>query len=147
MMVHRLLLCFLVAGLLGFALSCSSLWGSIGAAAGGAAGAVVGGPLGAAAGAAAGGLAGSALGENSDLRDGTLVGEDALRKELLRWKGEALAAKAKVDYLERAKWLVVLAVLGLWAFRNREHLFNFGPGWLGRVLHAIVGGKVGKAKS
>ncbi len=140
MRAHKIVLVAVVAALLAFAVSCSSLWGSTGAAVGGGAGALVGGPLGAAAGAAAGGMAGSALGENSDLRDGTLVGEDALVKELRRWRGEAIAAKAKVDYLERAKWLGLALLLLVFLWRNREHLFTLGPGWFGRLWHSIWGG-------
>lgn len=65
--------------------ACSALrragYTAAGAGGGAAAGAAVGGPIGAAVGGAAGAVAANAVGESQELRDGGLVGEDALRKQ------------------------------------------------------------------
>lgn len=62
-----------------------------GAGAGAVAGAVVGGPVGAGIGAAAGAVAANAVGENNELRDGTIIGRDALEDQLAR-QNDALKA-------------------------------------------------------
>lgn len=146
---------------------CSSLvkQGYVGAgAAGGAAlGAAVGGPIGAAVGGAAGAVMVGATAEADELRNGTVTGEGAKDLEFKRWKELALALGRKVDELETAvsvtrtvadavadesswkstlmKWGSILASL-YFAWRNRAHLLAFGPGYLSRLWHALVGGPV-----
>jgi hypothetical protein len=74
--------------------SCQGLWGSVksaaapaGGAAGGAAVGSLAGPGGAIVGAGIGAVVGNGLEENASLRSGETIGEDALKKEQVRWNG------------------------------------------------------------
>lgn len=153
------LLATIVLCLLGYAMAgCAALKKGAytgGGAALGAAGGSLLGPVGAVTGAAVGGVAGHALNENQELRDGTITGEGATDREhqrtlemLALWRGEALASRQvvsrqrdEIDWYGRAKLWGSIA-LGLWfAWRNREHIFKFGPGYLMRLGHALFGPK------
>lgn len=80
--LHTILLILLAAACLWFAHGCAILkrgaWTGGGAAGGAAIGSMAG-PAGTIGGAAVGGIAGQALGENDELRDGTLIGEGAAK--------------------------------------------------------------------
>jgi hypothetical protein len=152
------LLFVIVLALFAFAASCSALKKGVytgsGAALGAAGGSLLG-PVGAIAGAAVGGVAGHALNENQELRDGQLTGEGAHAREhqrtlelLAQWRGEALNSREiiaeqseKIDWYGRAKVWGAIALGLLFAWRNREHIFKRGPGYLRRFAHALLGPK------
>lgn len=117
-----------------------------GAAGGAVAGAVVGGPVGAGVGGAAGALTASALGENDELRDGSLTGEDAKNKEIERLR-RALQNRPVVEIetpfithwvwntfwcsLAWIVWLKGHHVIYAIRFRSLSSLLNiFIPSWL-----------------
>lgn len=81
-----------------------------------------------------------ALVENGELRSGEIVGEEALSKQVILWRGRAYEAEEKVrelgdtsDWWRTWMWrgLGVLALAFVW--RNREHLFQRGGGVWGYV--------------
>lgn len=98
-----------------------------------------------------------ALADNADLRSGETMSEEQIDKELARWRGRAYEAEAKardldanVGYLhERVanekEWWKTWALrvfwlgLALFAWRNREHIFKLGPGYLARFAHSFFG--------
>lgn len=135
---------------------CASMWQAIKSSAapagGGAAGAAVGslaGPGGTIAGAGLGAMVGDSLEESASLRAGETIGEGAMEKQVLLWRGRAIQADQAASIAEQAKSslskLMLYAVLGLvgWlAWRNRHNFRDLGP-WHG-LVHSILGGKVGK---
>lgn len=126
--------------------SCAAIrkqaWTGAGAAGGAALGAAVGGPIGAAVGGAAGAITVGATAEAQEYRDGDVVGEEALKREMDRWRGTALASQAKAVTLETwMKWGALIAGI-YFAWRNREHLMAFGPGYMNRLGHAMFGVKL-----
>jgi hypothetical protein len=116
-------------------------------------GAVLGGPLGAGGAALIYYLVVANSTENQELRDGDIVGEEALRKQVALWKDKALAAAADRSLAEKVaasaeraaetahKWLWRAIWLGVayFIFRNRKHLLAIGPGYLSKLWHAISG--------
>ena len=123
--------------------SCATIrkqaWTGGGAAGGAAVGALVGGPVGAAVGGAAGAITVGATAEAQEYRDGDVVGEEALKKQSDFWRGTAMAERAKAGTLETwLKW-GALGVLAWFGFRNRAHLLAFGPGYFGKLAHAVFG--------
>ena len=116
-------------------------------------GAVLGGPLGAGGAALIYYLVVANSTENQELRDGDIVGEEALRKQVALWKDKALSAAADRNMAEQLaahaesaaetahKWLWRAIWLGVawFAFRNRKHLLDIGPGYLAKLWHAISG--------
>ena len=123
--------------------SCAAIrkqaWTGGGAAVGATAGALVGGPIGAAVGGAAGAITVGATAEAQEYRDGDVVGEEALKREMDRWRGTELSAQAKAGTLETWLRWALAGFVAWFAFRNRAHLLAFGPGYFGRLAHAIFG--------
>lgn len=140
--------------------SCGSLWPTVrkhagvgGSAAGGALLGSSLGPVGTMVGAGVGAIVWGLTVETSELRDGDVVGEEALRKEIVRWKGEAaaneaeaLAARARAneaggraDWFSTWLWRAIWSAVGYFVVRNRAHLLAFGPGYLRRLAHALIG--------
>lgn len=115
-----------------------------GAAGGAAAGAALAGPGGAAVGGAAGAVTAGAVTEVDEYRDGDVIGEEAMAREMERLRralaGERIQSSALSTTVDTLKtWALWGAVgLGLWfLWRNRVHLRK-GPHGL---WHAIWGGK------
>lgn len=137
------LLYLLVAALLAFAVSCASLrkHGTVGgaAAAGGAAGSLLG-PGGAAVGAGAGAIIAGSMTSEEEFRSGDVVGEEALRREMDRWRATALSERARAQETSKWLWMALLVGTLYFGWRNREYLMRFGPGWFAGLKHAILGG-------
>lgn len=139
------LLFLIVAALLTFAMSCGSLKKAAYTGGGAAAGAglgLLGGPVGAVGGAAIGAVAGGAMADSDAFGSGEIVGEEALRKELERWRWRALAAESVADWRWTLLKIAGAAFSAYFAWRNREHLLAFGPGYWRRLAHAMLGVKL-----
>lgn len=131
MSVHRYVLYLIVAACL-YAASCSVLkragWTAGGAGAGAGVGAMVGGPAGAAVGGAAGAVAASTLGENSELRDGDLIGEGAAEKYRIIYKDRAIIPT----------W-IWWALGGYLLWTKGHHLWALmNGGGLGKLLNIVL---------
>ncbi len=147
MKAHTLVLCACVAGCV---IACSSArhaveasaWPAGGAVAGAAAGSLVG-PGGTLVGAGVGAVVGHAVGENAELRSGTLQGSGAADKEADRWRGEAIRKTGLADELTRLLRLLALGSAGYFAWLRREWLARAfkGPDRVKSFLHAIWGGQ------
>jgi len=128
---------------------CSSLWQSFKStaapAAGGATGALVGsaaGPVGTVIGGGVGAALGDSIEENASFRAGETVGQGALDNEIARWKGEAVRATAKSGWFQKILMWGAGAAAAWLAWRNRH---NFRErGFVKGMLHAVMGGNVGK---
>lgn len=152
------LLVLIVLALVAFAVSCTTakrvaVTGGPVAVAGGVG--ALGGPVVAAVAAGATAVVMMLTLDNGELRSGETMSETQIEKEIARWKGlaaanagravaaelEADAALGYADWLKRlGKWtLGILALLFGW--RNREHIFKRGPGYLSRLAHALFGPK------
>ena len=115
--------------------SCGGLRKTLYTAAGGAGGAALGstlGPGGALAGAALGAGGTQAFVENQELRDGTIVGEDALERQNAELRAMVAALRGDVDQIARDR--DALADEGIVSWLNR---------WLGRVALVLGLGWIG----
>lgn len=145
---HSVVLYVSVAACLAFACASArhaaeaSAWPAGGAVAGAAAGSLVG-PGGTLVGAGVGAIVGHSLGENAELRAGTLQGDEAAEA----WRGRAVGAESGLSSLQSLMHWIVLGVLGWFLFRNREHILkavkgrSFSP-----LIHALAGGAIGRPK-
>ncbi len=103
--------------------SCGALWTMVGATGGAAAGAAVAGPAGAAAGAPLGAAAGKQFDDNSQLRSGEIVGEEALARQNAELRAMVAALRGDVDQIAADR--DAIAREGVWAWAKR---------WLVRLL-------------
>lgn len=112
--------------------SCSALkkagWTAGGAGGGAAIGSAVGDPVGAAVGGAAGAVASHTIAENTELRDGEIIGEGAAQKFKI----------VEVPKPFIPTWLC-LAVGGYLAFTKGHHVVAFFKGYgFGRLLNVVL---------
>lgn len=150
----RYLLVLIALGALAPGCAAVKKYGTLGgtAAAGGAGGALVGGPVGAAVGAGVAAIAFGAIVSEEEYRSGDSLSKEALERELARWRNDAWAADQRAREKEKQaeatkswadsiiKWSLISAA-AYFVLRNRQHIFQFGPGYLSRLWHSFVGGK------
>lgn len=100
------------------------------------------GPGGTLAGAAIGGGAGHLIGENADLRTGTIQGEGAADQEVARWRGEAIKTSSAFDdfrqFVRKAASLAAALAAGWFLYRNRANIADMGL--FKGLWHGFVGG-------
>lgn len=159
----------LLVGLIGFVFTGCSAMKSLGrhGATGGAAAAGAGvgllvGPIGAIVGAGIASASWAAIAEAGSLSDGDTMSREQFEQELERWRGKAdtaamtayWASQATDDAEARAEraqagtrwyyklmwWAIGLGAL-YFVIRNRAYLFAFGPGYVRKLWHMLVGGK------
>lgn len=105
-------------------------WTAGGAGGGAALGSVVGGPVGAGVGGAVGAVASTVIAENTELRDGDLVGHGAAVRYITR--------EVPVDRPFIPTWLY-LAVGGYLALTKGHHVVAFFKGYgFGRLLNVVL---------
>lgn len=114
---------------------CASIKSAAAPAGGAAGGAAVGSllpPFGPIIGAAVGAVITHAIAENAALRSGETIGEGALKKEQLRWRGKtpeeweefAYGSARAASWADKWKWRIVWGFAAFFAFLRRQYLWK-----------------------